>query len=159
MICETVLINATPAEIFQWWDDTESWPVWNELVRETHLPAGFCSGSEGWISLPWGRRFKIRISRVQYLRSFEIVLRYHIGSVIIESYLMIKRGRTEVLIRGHYVGIFAPILKRLVHNHIQNFIRSTLIDLKKTAEEGCTKDVSTISGVDFLPEHKSPLIG
>jgi len=136
MFAATTTMNATPIEVFQYWDDVESWPLWNSCILDCCMPAGLCFGSKGWISTLRGSRRRVHIAHIDYPRSLTIEFPLPFGKLVMESRFKVQRGYTEATIEGRFTGPFRSFHKSLYAVEFEQFAKATLLGLKDAAEFG-----------------------
>ena len=138
MLSETITIFALPREIFQYWDDLESWAMWNKALKSYDLPDGFNFGSKGWIIGPSGRRIKIKVAHVDYGTSFTLVIKYPLCTLFIDGKLRPARQYTQVTISSRCEGFLASFYAARLAQRLKPIVCTTLDGLKNVAERGLT---------------------
>ncbi|MEJ5027420.1 SRPBCC family protein [Brucella anthropi] len=136
MLTATTMINASPTEVYQFLEDLDSWPIWNDDIQDTSLPHGFSYGSSGWITVKNRIHKKLQIVHIDYARSFTMEIRCTFCTIVLETKLKIWRGQTEATIEARFKGFLAPLCKRLHRDRLQQFIRTTLDGLNNASEQG-----------------------
>jgi len=136
MLTAKTTINASPIEIFQYWEDTESWYLWNGNLLNFSLPHGFSYGSKGWLVGPSGRRWRFSLVHFDYPNSFTAEFAVPFGRLLVQTHFRIWQGQTEVTIESRFTGLLTSFYKRFYGYRIQVLMRSTLDDLKQAAEQG-----------------------
>lgn len=136
MFIKRTTINASPIEIFQYWEDTESWYLWNDGLLNFSLPHGFCYGSKGWLVGSSGKRRQFSLVHFDYPKSFTAEFRVPFGCLLAHFHFRIWQGQTEVTIEARFMGRLTSIYKRFYGFKVEEFMSTTLDGLKQAAEQG-----------------------
>jgi len=136
MFTKRTTINASPIEIFQYWEDAESWYMWNDSLLNFSLQHGFAYGSKGWLVGSSGKRWRFRLVHFDYPKSFTAEFLVPLGRLRVHCHFRIWQGQTEVAFEARFTGLLTCFYEQLYGVTIQEFMEGTLDGLKRAVEDG-----------------------
>lgn len=133
-ISATIGIFATPAKIFQLYENIESWRSWDPEVADVHLPDGLKVGSTGWLKPRAGPKAKIRVSEVTQGRSFTVESALPLCRMTFNHQLKAGPNQTEATHWAEFFGPLSFIFRRLIGKQIKASLPQTMLGLKRACE-------------------------
>ncbi len=134
----SVRIAASRTVVFFYYQNIESWPVWDKECAAVYLPDGLREGSEGWLKPSKGPKAKIRVSEYKKNSAFVVesklpLCTMHFGHRLETS--------GKVTVANHWVQFKGPsafLFKFLIGRKINAGLPETMQGLKAICEARAT---------------------
>lgn len=132
----SVLIQASPQDVYRVWADVAAWPQWDPDTRRAWLDGPFIAGARGRLHPRKG--FSVRMALVEAVPDQRFTVECPVlGSVMrFEHELAPASGAVRVTHRVSFRGWLARWLARTVGADVRRGLPVTLASLKTHVERG-----------------------
>jgi Polyketide cyclase / dehydrase and lipid transport len=133
----SVLIDASPADIYTLYADVVRWPIWDSEVQESSISGVFETGATGSLKPKGGPKSKIFFTDVKPNTSFTVQSKLPLCTMTFEHELVPNGLSTTATHRVLFTGLLSPVFGRLIGNGIRRTLPETMRGLKRAAESNC----------------------
>ena len=130
-----ITIDAMPEQIFAYYTDPNTWPLWDPELRAVSLPNGLRAGATGWLQPRQGPRARITVSAVDAPRGFTVTSKLPLCQMSFGHDLHPDGPHTQVTHNVAFSGPLAPLFRRLIGRGIAHGLPATLAGLKRVCEQ------------------------
>ncbi|WP_210250695.1 hypothetical protein [Brucella pseudogrignonensis] len=130
----SVRIAASRTVVFSYYQDIQSWPVWDKQCEAVFLPDGLRGGSQGWLKPSKGPKAKIRICDYQKNNAFVVESKLPFCTMHF-GHRLEKAGNATIA--NHWVRFRGPsafLFKLLIGRKINAGLPDTMQALKAICE-------------------------
>ncbi|GAA5629176.1 hypothetical protein Brsp05_04475 [Brucella sp. NBRC 12953] len=130
----SIRIAASRAVVFSYYQNIQSWPVWDKECAAVSLPDGLRLGSEGWLKPSKGPKAKIRISEYEKNSAFVVESKLPFCTMYF-GHRLEKAGTATIA--NHWVQFKGPcafLFKLLIGRKINAGLPDTMQGLKAICE-------------------------
>jgi uncharacterized membrane protein len=132
----SVVVRATPQQVFAVYADAESWPRWDPDLESATRRGPFAVGSTGEIKPREGPRTKIRISRIDRDLRFDAEAKLPMCIMRFEHIVEAVGVNTRVTHRVVLEGPLKAVYAKLIGKKLAEGIPRTMAGLKSFLERG-----------------------
>lgn len=129
------IIPTGPEPIFRLYADVANWHRWDPDTRQASLDGPFQVGTKGRLVPTKGNAVPMEVTSVEAARSFTVVSRIPLFTMVFEHELRPVPGGTEVTHRVIFSGLLSPVLGRLVGSQLRTGLPRTLQSLSTYAQQ------------------------
>lgn len=133
-ITESIRIKSSPEIIFNLYQDTASWPIWDPEVSFVNMPNGLNLGAQGILKPKSGPKAVIKITEFTEGKSFTVTSKLPLCRMLFKHELIRDNQETVVKHSICFSGPFQVLFKYLIGRSIKKSLPSTLHSLKKFVE-------------------------
>lgn len=130
----SIVIAATPAEIFAVYRDVPGWSAWDPDTRRASLDGPFALGTTGELVPTKGRRVTMQIVALEPDRLFTVEARIPLFRMRFEHRLEPVHAGTRAWHRVEFSGALAFLFGPLVGGPLHDGLPATLRGLKRHVE-------------------------
>lgn len=136
---EDVMTRATPEQIWEMWQDADSWPCWDSELEWVKLDGDFIVGTSGSMKPVSGPVVKFKLSHVVTNSSFSDIAQLPLTRLVFDhEYLHPQEEDSAAFIRHSVTmsGLLAPVFGRLIGSKIRSHLRQAMLELSQRALTG-----------------------
>jgi hypothetical protein len=131
---ESILVNATPAAVFEIYRQVDQWHRWDPDTKWAALDGFFEVGTKGRIVPTKGSGVPIQLTELVINRSFTVEGRVPLFRMKFEHELKPEGESTRVTHRVSFSGALSFLLGRIVGAQVREGLPKTMLSLKHYAE-------------------------
>jgi hypothetical protein len=128
-------IKAMPEQIYVWYKNVSSWPIWDNDINSALLSNGLTLGAKGYLHPKKGPRINITITECTPNKSFTVQSKLPLCTMSFEHTLTENEHNTTVAHKVSFSGLLSPIFSFLIGRSIKKSLPNTLTTLKNTIEK------------------------
>jgi len=129
-----IIMNTSASNIFEQYQNVESWHTWDNDVQSANLDGDFIVGTHGMLQPTHGPKSKFTLTEITLNKSFTTESKLPLCNLVFEHKLEITVGGTKVIHTVHFNGLFSPLFGRLIGNNIKKGLPTALKSLKNQCE-------------------------
>lgn len=130
----TILVDASPEQLFAIYSDVANWHRWDPDTKAAHIDGPFQTGVRGSLTPTKGNTVPMVLTSVVPNRSFTAESRIPLFRMLFEHELLPTEGATKVVHRVTFSGALAFLLGRVIGSQVNKGLPVTLAKLKALAE-------------------------
>jgi len=135
IIKHTVETTATPAQIWQVWQDVENWKTWDHDLESSGLDGPFQAGSSGYLKFKSGDPLlKTLLTQVEPLKIFVQEAKLPLAKVVMTHVISQVACKTQVTIQIEICGPLAFFFFLLLGGSIKKKIPIEVEEMLKKAK-------------------------
>ena len=131
---ERIEINATPEQIFTFYENVSEWSSWDPDVQSSSIDGEFKTGAKGRLKPAKGPEAKIEFTEVTKNKSFTTISKLPLCTMSCEHELVSTSEGTEVAHKVVFSGLLSPLFGRLIGNGIKQGLPATMQGLRNAVE-------------------------
>jgi hypothetical protein len=106
IIKHTIETTASPAAIWQIWQDVEKWNTWDHGIEYSSIDGPFALGTTGILKPKGGPLVRTKLTNVEPLESFIDESKLFLCTIVVAHYLTQSNGKTLVT---HQIEMNGPL--------------------------------------------------
>jgi hypothetical protein len=134
IIKHTVETRATPAQIWQVWQDVENWNSWDHDLESSHLDGPFQAGTTGMLKFKGESSFTTVLKQVDPYKIFVQEAKLTFAKVVMTHSIEQIGGTTFVTFQTEIRGPLALLFVCLIGSSIKKKIPLEMAQMLKKAE-------------------------
>jgi len=133
-IVEKIRIQATPEQIFHFYEDVSRWSSWDPDVQSSSIDGDFITGAKGRLKPAKGPDAKIEFTEITKNQSFTTISKLPLCTMRFVHELLPSGEATEVVHKVVFSGLLSPLFGRLIGTGIRKGLPATMQGLRNAVE-------------------------
>lgn len=134
IIKHTIETSASPADIWQIWQDVENWNTWDHGIEYSKIDGPFKEGTTGVLKPKGGPLVKTKLTSVKPLTGFVDESKLFLAKIIVSHYLNESSGKTQVTHQIKMTGPLAFLFAYLIGRTMKKNLPQEMEAMVKKAE-------------------------
>lgn len=122
IIKNTIETKASPAAIWDIWQDVENWKSWDHGIEFSTIDGPFAAGTRGTLKPKGGPLVHTVLTKVEPLKTFVDESRLFLAKILVSHDLTEKNGRTlvthQIEMKGPLAFLFAFLIGRKMKKNL-----------------------------------------
>jgi hypothetical protein len=134
IIKHTIKTTASPAAIWQVWQDVASWNTWDHGIEFSTLDGPFVEGTTGTLKPKGGPLVHTKLTRVESMKAFVDESKLPFTHIIVSHFMREVDGKTEVTHQIEMKGLLAFFFAQLIGRTMKKNLPKEMETMVKKAE-------------------------
>jgi hypothetical protein len=130
IIKHTLETQASPAEIWQIWQDVKNWNTWDHGIEYSTIDGPFAEGVTGSLRPKGGPLLRTQLTRVEPLKMFVDETKLFLTRIIVSHFLTESAGKTwvthQIEMTGPLAFVFAYLIGRQMKKNLPQEMRAMI---------------------------------
>jgi len=131
----SILTDASPSKIWEYWSDVETWHTWDNGLAGAGIEGEFVKGSKGWLKPADGPKTKLELIEVRENQFFHDITKLPLGKIDFYHTLEQVGEQTKITQQIEMNGPLTFIFSRLVGKGLRERLPSVMNKLAQLAEK------------------------
>jgi carbon monoxide dehydrogenase subunit G len=131
---EKIRIQATPEQIFPFYENVSTWSSWDPDVQSSSIDGDFITGAKGRLKPVKGPETKIEFTEITKNQSFTTISKLPLCTMSFVHELVPSGEATEVAHKVVFSGLLSPLFGRLIGTGIRKGLPATMQGLRNAVE-------------------------
>lgn len=131
----SIVTNATPSKIWEFWSDVETWPTWDDGLDSASIEGEFVTGTNGWLKPVNGPKVKLELINVRENQFFHDRTQLPLGRLDFFHTLERVGEQTRITQQIEMHGALTFVFSRLIGNGLRKRLHSVMNRLVRLAEK------------------------
>ncbi len=131
----TIKTSLSPVAIWKLWEDVNNWNSWDQGVESSSIEGPFKIGAQGRLKPKGGPALNIRLTDVEYLKTFVCESKLPFARIIVSHFLTASRGQTvishQIEIKGPLAMLFAYLIGRQMKKNLPDEMAAMITKVEK----------------------------
>lgn len=134
IIEHTVETTASPAAVWNIWQDVENWNTWDAGIEYSRLDGPFQTGTTGILKPKEGPLVKTTLTAVEPLKGFSDEAKLPLAKIVVSHEMRPSKGKTLITHRIEMKGPLAFLFAYLIGRGMKKNLPKEMMSLVKKAE-------------------------
>ncbi|MBY0109549.1 MAG: SRPBCC family protein [Candidatus Babeliaceae bacterium] len=130
----TIETTATPAQIWQVWQDVGNWKTWDHDLEQARIDGSFQEGTSGILKFKDSPDLKTLLTRVEPFKLFVQEAQLPLAKVVMSHFISQMAGKTQVTIQTEVRGPLAFFFYLLLGSSIKKKVPVEVEEMLKRAK-------------------------
>lgn len=131
----SIVTHATPARIWEFWSDVETWHTWDDGLDSVSIEGEFVTGANGWLKPANGPKVKLELVNVRTNEFFHDRTKLPLGWLDFFHTLERVEEQTKITQQIQMHGPLTFIFSRLIGSGLKKRLPSVMNRLVHIAEK------------------------